>query len=77
MFDPLFKKGLPFFWVEKGVMLKQKEYRDKLIECRLDHTNFADMHQSLSRKIIVDKLADEFEMIFSFKESCVRLQNYS
>ena len=39
MFDPLFKKGLPFFWEEKGAMPTQKEYQDKLIQCRLDHTN--------------------------------------
>ena len=25
MFDPLFKKGLPFFWEEKGTMLTQKD----------------------------------------------------
>ena len=76
-FDPLFKKGLPFFWEEKGSMLTKKEYQDKLIECEMDHTNFADMHQSLSRKIIVEKLADEFEMFFAFKEACACLQNYS
>ena len=28
MFDPLFKKGIPFFWEEKGTILTQKEYRD-------------------------------------------------
>ena len=77
MFDPLFKKGLPFFWEEKGAMLTQKEYQDKLIECRLDHTKIADMYQSLSRKTIVDKMADEFEMFFSFKEACSHLQNHS
>ena len=26
MFDPLFKKGLPFFWEDKDNMLSQKEY---------------------------------------------------
>ena len=57
-------------------MLTQKEYKDKLIECRLDHTNFVDLHQSLSGKTIVDKLVDEFEIIFSFKEECALLQNY-
>ena len=44
MFDPLFKKGLPLFWEEKGAMLNQKEYHEKLIECRLYHTNFVDMN---------------------------------
>ena len=43
MFDPLFKKGIPLFWEEKGSMLSQKEYQDKLIECGSYHTKFADM----------------------------------
>ena len=77
MFDPLFKKGLPLFWEEKGTALAQKEYQDKLIQCRLDHTIFFDMDQSLSGKMIVDKLRDEFEMFFALKEACEHLQNYS
>ena len=56
-------------------MLTQKEYHEKLIECRLDHTNFADMNQSLSGKTIVDKLEDEFEIFFAFKEACAHLKN--
>ena len=57
--------------------MTQKEYQDKLIQCRLDHTNFTDMYQSLSRKIIVEKLIDEFEVFFDFKEACAHLKNYS
>ena len=77
MYDPLFKKGLPFLWEEKGSMLSQKEYQDHLIECRSDHRNFADMQQSLSLKAIIGKLADDFEMIFSFKAMCAHLQYFS
>ena len=36
-FNPLFKKGLPFFWEEKGGMWSQKEYNERLINCRLYH----------------------------------------
>ena len=54
-------------------MLTQKEYQDKLIQCRLDHTKFTDMNQALSSKTIVDKLADEFEIFFAFKEACAHL----
>ena len=71
MFDPLFKKGLPLFLEEKGTMLTQKEYQEKLIQCRLDHTNFTDINQSLSGKTIVDKLADEFYSYTDHIESCV------
>ena len=57
--------------------MTQKEYQDKLIQCRLDHTNFIDMNQSLSGKMIVDKLIDEFKIFFTFKEACAHLKNYS
>ena len=77
MFDPLFKKYLPFFQQEKGAMLTQSEYHEKLISCRVDHINFVDMNQSLSGRVIVDKLVDEFKILFSFKEACVHLQSYS
>ena len=39
-FIPLFKRGLPFFWEEKGGMRSQKEYNDRLISCILDHRQF-------------------------------------
>ena len=77
MFDPLFKKGIPFFWKQKGSMLTKDEYYEKWITYRHDHANFADMNQSLSGKLIVDQLADEFEILFSFKKSCAHLQSYS
>ena len=35
------------------------------------------MKQLLSDRTIVDKLVDEFEIFFSFKEACVHLQIYS
>ena len=31
-FNPLFKRGIPFFWEEKGGMWSQKEYSDRLIK---------------------------------------------
>ena len=43
IFNPLFKRGIPFFWEEKGGMLSQKEYNNRLINCRLDHIQFYDM----------------------------------
>ena len=66
MFDPLLKKELPLFWEEKGAIMTQKEYHEKLIEYRLDHINFTDTNQSLYGKMIVDKLANEFEIFFFF-----------
>ena len=58
-------------------MLSQKEYHDLLIRCRLDHSKFVDMQQSLSRKTIIDKLADELEIVLTFNATCARLPNFS
>ena len=53
LFNPLFKRGLPLFWEEKGGMLSQKEYND-----RLDHRQFNDMKQkTLLGKIMIDEIS--------------------
>ena len=58
-------------------MCSQKEYYDLLIQCRLDHSKFVDMQQSLSGKGIVEKLADDFEIVFTFKATCAHFTDYS
>ena len=77
LFSPLFKRGLPSFWEEKGGMWSQKDYNDRLINSILDHKQFEDMQQSLSGKIVVDKLAEYFEMMFNFKATCAKLSYFS
>ena len=61
LFTPLVSKGIPFFWEEKGPLLSQNEYLDKLVNHRLDHSKFEDMQQDLSGRVVFDKLAEEFE----------------
>ena len=58
-------------------MLSQKDYNYRLINCRLDHMKFEDIQQSLSRKIVVDKLAGYFEMMFNFKATCAKFPYFS
>ena len=77
LFNPVFKRGLPLFWEEKGGLCSQKDYKYRLINCRLDHTQFDDMQQSLSGKVVVDKLARDFEMLFDFKATCAKLSDFS
>ena len=36
LFNPLFKRGLPLFWEEKGGTWSQKEYNDMLFNCKSD-----------------------------------------
>ena len=66
--------GLPFFSEEKGPILSQKEYYDRLVECRKEHRKFEDMaQQSLLGNTVVKKLSSEFELLFDFKALCTRL----
>ena len=58
-------------------MLNNDEYYEKLIACRKYHANFAYMNHSLFGRVVVEKLANEFEILFAFKEACAHLQSYS
>ena len=48
-----------------------------MIECRLDHKKFEYMKQSLSRKVILDKLGDDFELLFALRDMCAWFPNFS
>ena len=73
-FKPLVQRGLPFLWEEKGPMLSQKEYYDRLVECTRDHRKFKDItQQSLSSMTMIRKLSGEFELLFNFKALCTKL----
>ena len=69
---PLFQKGLPSFWEENGKLLSQVEYHAQLVKCKLDHRKVEDMQQSLSRKTIVEKLSEDFEIINAFRATCAQ-----
>ena len=77
LFTPLFKKGLPLFWEEKGSMFSKKEYHDRLVNCRLDNRKFEYMQQYLYGKIIIDKLSYDFKMMFAFIATCAQLPYFS
>ena len=77
LFTPLVSRGIPFFWEEMGPLLSQKEYLDKLVNHRLDHSKFEDMQQDLSGRVVFDKLAGEFELLFDFKVACAKVPNFS
>ena len=58
-------------------MWSQKKYHDLLIQCRSNNSKFVDMQQALSRKEIVDKMADDFKIVFTFRAMCARLPDFS
>ena len=43
LFKTLVQREITFFWEEKGTMLSQKEYYDRLVECRKERRKFEDM----------------------------------
>ena len=77
LFKPLVDIGIPFFWEEKGPLLSRKKYRQRLVLCWLDNSKFGNMQQSLSGKIVFDKLASEFELLFDFKTTCTEVPETS
>ena len=67
LFKPLVDRGIPFFWEEKGPLLSQKEYLERLVSCWSDNNNFWDMERSLLGRSVFDRVASEFEQLFDFK----------
>ena len=44
-----------------------------MVKCRQDHKSFEDINQqSLSRTTVIRKLSGEFELLFDFKDLCVK-----
>ena len=76
LFTPLVSRGIPFFSKEKGPLLSQKEYLDKLVNCRWDHSKFEDMQQDISGRVVFDKLVEEFELLFDFTVTCAKVPNF-
>ena len=60
-----------------GPLLSRKEYLDKLVNCKLDHIKFQDMQQAMSGRVVFDKLAREFKLLFDFKVACAKVPNLS
>ena len=77
LFTPLVNMGIPFFWEEMGPLLSHEGYLEKLVNCRSDHSKFGDMRQALSGRVMFDKLAEEFELLFDFKLTCSKVPNIS
>ena len=77
LFTPFVSRGIPFFWEEMGPLLSQEEYMERLINCRSDHNKFQDMQQALSGRVVFAKVAEEFELLFDFKATCVKVPNLS
>ena len=55
----------------------EQQYHAQMVICKLDHNKFEDMQQSLYGKTIVDKLEEDFEILYSFRATCAQLLEFS
>jgi hypothetical protein len=76
-FEQLFIKGLPPFWDGKGSLYNQEDYNSLLIQCRMDHSKFEAMEESLKGPSLVEYLATDFEILNKFKTVKVGLPTMS
>ena len=77
LFKALVNRGIRFFWEEKGPLLTQEEYLERLILHRAYHNKFGDMQHVLSGPIVFEKMAGEFELLADFKATCATVPNFS
>ena len=76
-FEQLFIKGLPSFWDGKGSLYNQEDYNSLLIQCRMDHSTFEAMEESLKGPSLVEYLAIDFEILNKFKTMKVSMSTMS
>jgi hypothetical protein len=76
-FEQLFSKGLPSFWDGKGSLYNQEDYHSLLMQCRMDHSRFEDMEESLKGPSLVEHLAMDFEILNKFKTVKVNMPTMS
>ena len=57
--------------------MSQKEYQEFLVHYQLDHNKFGDMQQALSGKVVFDKLASDFKLLFDFEATCSKVPKIS
>jgi hypothetical protein len=66
-FEQLFAKCLPSFLDGKGSLYNQEYYHTLLMQCRMDHSRFEDMEESLKGPSLVEHLATDFKILNMFK----------
>ena len=47
-------------------MFSQEHYHNLLVQSRMDHSKFDDLEKGLTGKVIVDKLTEDFEILYKF-----------
>ena len=65
-FKDLFDDGLPSFWDDEGRLFSQEQYHSLLVQNRMDHSKFEHLVKWLTRKIIIEKLTEDFEILEKF-----------
>ena len=60
--------GLPCFWDNENKLISRPEYKEMLIKARSDHSKFKDMVKGLKGTMVVNKMRQDFELPFLFRE---------
>ena len=65
-FKNLFDDGLPSFWDDEGRLFSQEWCHILLVKNHMDHSKFEYLVKGLTRKVIVEKLTEDFEILDRF-----------
>ena len=63
IFKDLFEDDLPTFGDDEERLFSQEDYHSLLVQNHMDHSKFEDLVKGLTRKIIVEKLIEDFEVL--------------
>ena len=67
LLNPLFEKGIPSFWDEKGELFSQEHYLALLSQARMDHSKFEGLKRGIDGNTLVEKFTNDFEILIQFK----------
>ena len=66
LFQKLFDDSLPSFWDNDGRLFSQEQYHNLLVHNRMDHSKLEDLTKGLTRKVIIRRLTNDFEIFDQF-----------
>ena len=62
LFQKLFDDGLPYFWDNGGRLFSQEKYHNLSVHNHMDHSKLEDLTKGLTRKVIIRRLTNDFEI---------------
>ena len=66
-FKPMFEKGLRTFWYNNDSLFNKDGYDNLLAQQRVNHDKFQDMEGIMKGEDILNKLEDDFDLLYQIK----------